>query len=107
MCPSDVDCVIINLNLYGQSASSLVQVLACQKQISQQLMDFSVILFSSCLSKLPCFTHSFSPTLCVSLTFVHRDRVVSYTLGRRLPTDHVCGQLQFRFELSSSIHPGT
>ncbi|KAM8730845.1 E3 ubiquitin-protein ligase HECW1-like isoform 2-T2 [Acanthopagrus schlegelii] len=33
------------------------------------------------------------------------DRVVSYTLGRRLPTDHVCGQLQFRFELSSSIHP--
>uniref|UniRef100_A0A671YPS4 HECT-type E3 ubiquitin transferase n=1 Tax=Sparus aurata TaxID=8175 RepID=A0A671YPS4_SPAAU len=35
------------------------------------------------------------------------DRVVSYTLGRRLPTDHVCGQLQFRFELSSSIHPGT
>uniref|UniRef100_A0A3Q3LCS1 HECT-type E3 ubiquitin transferase n=1 Tax=Labrus bergylta TaxID=56723 RepID=A0A3Q3LCS1_9LABR len=35
------------------------------------------------------------------------DRVVSYTLGRRLPTDHVCGQLQFRFELTSSIHPGT
>ncbi|KAK7881511.1 hypothetical protein WMY93_029920 [Mugilogobius chulae] len=33
------------------------------------------------------------------------DRVVSYTLGRRLPTDHVCGQLQFRFELTSSIHP--
>ncbi|XP_053198210.1 E3 ubiquitin-protein ligase HECW1 [Scomber japonicus] len=33
------------------------------------------------------------------------DRVVSYTLGRRLPTDHVCGQLQFRFELASSIHP--
>ncbi|XP_068603839.1 E3 ubiquitin-protein ligase HECW1 [Brachionichthys hirsutus] len=33
------------------------------------------------------------------------DRVVSYSLGRRLPTDHVCGQLQFRFELSSSIHP--
>uniref|UniRef100_A0A665VPD5 HECT-type E3 ubiquitin transferase n=1 Tax=Echeneis naucrates TaxID=173247 RepID=A0A665VPD5_ECHNA len=35
------------------------------------------------------------------------DRVVSYTLGRRMPTDHVCGQLQFRFELTSSIHPGT
>uniref|UniRef100_A0A3Q2WK96 HECT-type E3 ubiquitin transferase n=1 Tax=Haplochromis burtoni TaxID=8153 RepID=A0A3Q2WK96_HAPBU len=35
------------------------------------------------------------------------DRVVSYSLGRRLPTDHVCGQLQFRFELTSSIHPGT
>ncbi|CAN9506195.1 unnamed protein product [Ophioblennius macclurei] len=33
------------------------------------------------------------------------DRVVSYTLGRRLPTDHVCGQLQFRFELTYSIHP--
>ncbi|KAM4606558.1 E3 ubiquitin-protein ligase HECW1 [Polymixia lowei] len=33
------------------------------------------------------------------------DRVVSYTLGRRLPTDHVSGQLQFRFELTSSIHP--
>ncbi|KAM9839604.1 E3 ubiquitin-protein ligase HECW1 [Aulostomus maculatus] len=33
------------------------------------------------------------------------DRVVSYSLGRRLPTDHVCGQLQFRFELTCSIHP--
>nr|XP_040023093.1 E3 ubiquitin-protein ligase HECW1 isoform X3 [Gasterosteus aculeatus aculeatus] len=33
------------------------------------------------------------------------DRVVSYSLGRRLPTDHVCGQLQFRFELTSCIHP--
>uniref|UniRef100_A0A3Q2Y234 HECT-type E3 ubiquitin transferase n=1 Tax=Hippocampus comes TaxID=109280 RepID=A0A3Q2Y234_HIPCM len=33
------------------------------------------------------------------------DRVVSYSLGRRLPTDHVCGHLQFRFELTSSIHP--
>ncbi|XP_019472255.1 E3 ubiquitin-protein ligase HECW1 isoform X3 [Meleagris gallopavo] len=32
------------------------------------------------------------------------DRVVSYTLGRRLPTDHVSGQLQFRFEITSSIH---
>ncbi|XP_031729525.1 E3 ubiquitin-protein ligase HECW1 isoform X2 [Anarrhichthys ocellatus] len=32
------------------------------------------------------------------------DRVVSYSLGRRLPTDHVCGQLQFRFELTSTIH---
>uniref|UniRef100_A0A8C4GIV8 HECT-type E3 ubiquitin transferase n=1 Tax=Dicentrarchus labrax TaxID=13489 RepID=A0A8C4GIV8_DICLA len=35
------------------------------------------------------------------------DRVVSYSLGRRLPTDHVCGQLQFRFELTSSIHPAS
>uniref|UniRef100_A0A7N4PHY2 HECT-type E3 ubiquitin transferase n=1 Tax=Sarcophilus harrisii TaxID=9305 RepID=A0A7N4PHY2_SARHA len=34
------------------------------------------------------------------------DRVVSYTLGRRLPTDHVSGQLQFRFEITSSMHPG-
>ncbi|KTG38042.1 hypothetical protein cypCar_00042651, partial [Cyprinus carpio] len=33
------------------------------------------------------------------------DRVVNYTLGRRLPTDHVSGQLQFRFEITSSIHP--
>ncbi|XP_043819473.1 E3 ubiquitin-protein ligase HECW1 isoform X2 [Dromiciops gliroides] len=33
------------------------------------------------------------------------DRVVSYTLGRRLPTDHVSGQLQFRFEITSSMHP--
>ncbi|KAM6900114.1 E3 ubiquitin-protein ligase HECW1 [Xenentodon cancila] len=33
------------------------------------------------------------------------DRVVSYSLGRRVPTDHVCGQLLFRFELTSSIHP--
>ncbi|XP_077410656.1 E3 ubiquitin-protein ligase HECW1 isoform X3 [Vanacampus margaritifer] len=33
------------------------------------------------------------------------DRVISYSLGRRLPTDHVCGHLQFRFELSTSIHP--
>ncbi|XP_013870745.1 E3 ubiquitin-protein ligase HECW1 isoform X2 [Austrofundulus limnaeus] len=33
------------------------------------------------------------------------DRVVSYTLGRKLPTDHVCGQLLFCFELTSSIHP--
>ncbi|XP_032906571.1 E3 ubiquitin-protein ligase HECW1 isoform X3 [Amblyraja radiata] len=32
------------------------------------------------------------------------DRVVSYTLGRKLPTDHVSGQLQFRFEITSSIH---
>uniref|UniRef100_A0A8C6NRV2 HECT-type E3 ubiquitin transferase n=1 Tax=Nothobranchius furzeri TaxID=105023 RepID=A0A8C6NRV2_NOTFU len=35
------------------------------------------------------------------------NRVVSYSLGRRLPTDHVCGQLLFCFELTSSIHPGT
>ncbi|XP_033914568.2 E3 ubiquitin-protein ligase HECW1 isoform X2 [Acipenser ruthenus] len=32
------------------------------------------------------------------------DRVLSYTLGRRLPTDHVSGQLQFRFDITSSIH---
>ncbi|CAL8292032.1 unnamed protein product [Lota lota] len=33
------------------------------------------------------------------------DRVVSYALGRRLPTDQVSGQLQFRFELTTSIYP--
>ncbi|XP_031415528.1 E3 ubiquitin-protein ligase HECW1 isoform X2 [Clupea harengus] len=33
------------------------------------------------------------------------DRVVSYSLGRRLPTEHVSGQLQFRFEINSSNHP--
>lgn len=38
--------------------------------------------------------------------FPNRDRVISYALGRRLPTDHVSGQLQFRFEITSSIHPG-
>lgn len=32
--------------------------------------------------------------------------MISYALGRRLPTDHVSGQLQFRFEITSSIHPG-
>lgn len=41
----------------------------------------------------------------LSLICVNRDRVVNYTLGRRLPTDHVSGQLQFRFEITS-IHPG-
>lgn len=32
--------------------------------------------------------------------------MISYALGRRLPTDHVSGQLQFRFEITSNIHPG-
>ncbi|XP_041056750.1 E3 ubiquitin-protein ligase HECW2-like isoform X1 [Carcharodon carcharias] len=32
------------------------------------------------------------------------DQIVNYNLCRRLPTDHVSGQLQFRVELSSSIH---
>ncbi|KAI4879395.1 hypothetical protein NFI96_026438, partial [Prochilodus magdalenae] len=40
-----------------------------------------------------------------SLSLSSVDRVVSYTLGRRLPTEHVSGQLQFRFEITSSIHP--
>ncbi|KAK3510993.1 hypothetical protein QTP70_027844 [Hemibagrus guttatus] len=30
------------------------------------------------------------------------DQPVSYTLGRRLPTDHVSGQLQFRVEITST-----
>ncbi|KAJ3594667.1 hypothetical protein NHX12_003974, partial [Muraenolepis orangiensis] len=33
------------------------------------------------------------------------DRVVHYSLGRRLPNEQVTGQLQFRFEITSSIHP--
>ncbi|KAG7274944.1 hypothetical protein CRUP_033616 [Coryphaenoides rupestris] len=33
------------------------------------------------------------------------DRVVNYTLGRRLPNEQVTGQLQFRFEITSSMHP--
>lgn len=49
----------------------------------------------------------FHTPLSPPLSLFCRDRVVSYSLGRRLPTDHVCGQLQFRFELTSSIHPGT
>uniref|UniRef100_A0A8C4ZLQ4 HECT-type E3 ubiquitin transferase n=1 Tax=Gadus morhua TaxID=8049 RepID=A0A8C4ZLQ4_GADMO len=34
------------------------------------------------------------------------DRRVSYPLGRRLPTEQVSGQLQFRFELTTCIYPG-
>ncbi|XP_059901764.1 E3 ubiquitin-protein ligase HECW1-like [Gadus macrocephalus] len=33
------------------------------------------------------------------------DRLVSYPLGRRLPTEQVSGQLQFRFELTTCIYP--
>ncbi|CAM9641325.1 unnamed protein product [Lampetra planeri] len=33
------------------------------------------------------------------------DQVLSYNLTRRMPTDHVSGQLQFRFEITSSMHP--
>lgn len=55
-----------------------------------------------CLCRPVCFSN-ICLRLCLTLC---RDRVVSYSLGRRLPTDHVCGQLQFRFELTSSIHPG-
>ncbi|KAM3917031.1 E3 ubiquitin-protein ligase HECW2 isoform 1-T2 [Leptodactylus fuscus] len=32
------------------------------------------------------------------------DQVLSYNLGRRLPTDHVSGYLQFKVEITSSIH---
>uniref|UniRef100_UPI00358F6373 E3 ubiquitin-protein ligase HECW2-like isoform X2 n=1 Tax=Myxine glutinosa TaxID=7769 RepID=UPI00358F6373 len=32
------------------------------------------------------------------------DQLLSYNLSRRLPTDHVSGQLQFRFEMTSSIN---
>lgn len=55
---------------------------------------------------VPVFSCFFRLYKLFPIAFLHRDRVVSYSLGRRLPTDHVCGQLQFRFELTSSIHPG-
>ncbi|CAH2306630.1 E3 ubiquitin- ligase HECW2 isoform X1 [Pelobates cultripes] len=32
------------------------------------------------------------------------DHILSYNLGRRLPTDHVSGYLQFKVEITSSIH---
>ncbi|KAM8934594.1 E3 ubiquitin-protein ligase HECW2 [Pelodytes ibericus] len=32
------------------------------------------------------------------------DQILSYNLGRRLPTDHVSGYLQFKVEITSSIH---
>ncbi|NXS64942.1 HECW2 ligase, partial [Pandion haliaetus] len=32
------------------------------------------------------------------------DKVLSYNLGRRLPADHVSGYLQFKVEITSSIH---
>ncbi|XP_048389618.1 E3 ubiquitin-protein ligase HECW2 isoform X1 [Stegostoma tigrinum] len=32
------------------------------------------------------------------------DQIVNYNLCRRLPTDHVSGQLQFKVELTSSLH---
>ncbi|XP_075686058.1 E3 ubiquitin-protein ligase HECW2 isoform X2 [Rhinoderma darwinii] len=32
------------------------------------------------------------------------DQVLSYNLGRRLPTDHVSGYLQFKVEITSSVH---
>ncbi|XP_077131501.1 E3 ubiquitin-protein ligase HECW2 isoform X2 [Ranitomeya variabilis] len=32
------------------------------------------------------------------------DQVLSYNLGRRLPTDHVSGYLQFKVEMTSSVH---
>uniref|UniRef100_A0A8C3MIJ0 HECT-type E3 ubiquitin transferase n=1 Tax=Geospiza parvula TaxID=87175 RepID=A0A8C3MIJ0_GEOPR len=34
------------------------------------------------------------------------DQVVSYNLGRRLPADHVSGYLQFKVEITSSVHEG-
>ena len=34
------------------------------------------------------------------------DQMLSYNLGRRLPADHVSGYLQFRVEVTSSIHEG-
>uniref|UniRef100_A0A8C3TCW7 HECT-type E3 ubiquitin transferase n=1 Tax=Chelydra serpentina TaxID=8475 RepID=A0A8C3TCW7_CHESE len=35
------------------------------------------------------------------------DQILSYNLGRRLPADHVSGYLQFKVEITSSIHEGS
>lgn len=35
-----------------------------------------------------------------------RDQILSYNLGRRLPADHVSGYLQFKVEITSSVHEG-
>lgn len=32
--------------------------------------------------------------------------MLSYNLGRRLPADHVSGYLQFKVEVTSSVHEG-
>uniref|UniRef100_A0A8C5QWP6 HECT-type E3 ubiquitin transferase n=1 Tax=Leptobrachium leishanense TaxID=445787 RepID=A0A8C5QWP6_9ANUR len=32
------------------------------------------------------------------------DQILSYNLGRRLPTDHVSGYLQFKVDITSSVH---
>lgn len=32
--------------------------------------------------------------------------MLSYNLGRRLPADHVSGYLQFKVEVTSSLHEG-
>uniref|UniRef100_A0A803YLH5 HECT-type E3 ubiquitin transferase n=1 Tax=Meleagris gallopavo TaxID=9103 RepID=A0A803YLH5_MELGA len=34
------------------------------------------------------------------------DQILSYNLGRRLPADHVSGYLQFKVEITSSVHEG-
>lgn len=82
-------------------------VVAALKPMYQS--DFSYyVIFTVCFYRVSPFSLIYIPFLTVvCLCVVPRDRVVSYSLGRRLPTDHVCGQLQFRFELTSSIHPGT
>lgn len=36
----------------------------------------------------------------------HSDQMLSYNLGRRLPADHVSGYLQFKVEVTSSVHEG-
>ncbi|PNI66706.1 HECW2 isoform 4 [Pan troglodytes] len=35
------------------------------------------------------------------------DQMLSYNLGRRLPADHVSGYLQFKVEVTSSVHEGS
>ncbi|XP_048664175.1 E3 ubiquitin-protein ligase HECW2 isoform X3 [Marmota marmota marmota] len=36
--------------------------------------------------------------------YLVRDQMLSYNLGRRLPADHVSGYLQFKVEVTSSVH---
>lgn len=38
--------------------------------------------------------------------FLCSDQMLSYNLGRRLPADHVSGYLQFKVEVTSSLHEG-
>lgn len=52
-------------------------------------------------------THVHTKTLKPTVYFCFcRDQILSYNLGRRLPADHVSGYLQFKVEITSSVHEG-